>query len=143
MLPPSTNGTSGSRRAPAALRIAPRRVSKSLPTCTGVPVESNSDASRALRVAASADLHAGAEDGDRVREAFAHVEECADLVLLAGDLTQRGEVDEARVVADACRRLSIPVVVVLGNHDWQSDRTDEITRTLVEAGVVVLDRSHA
>jgi Icc-related predicted phosphoesterase len=100
------------------------------------------DSSRCIRVAASADIHAGSEDGDRVREAFAHVEECADLVLLAGDLTQHGEVDEARVVADACRGLSIPVVAVLGNHDWQSDRRDDVAHTLGEAGIVVLERAH-
>lgn len=93
-------------------------------------------------MAASADIHAGSGDADRLREAFAHVEECADLVLLAGDLTQHGEVDEARVLAEACRGLSVPVVAVLGNHDWQSDRPSDLTRELVEAGVIVLDRSH-
>src|SRR5579862_6855366 len=108
----------------------------------GLPVNPIHDSSRCIRVAASADLHAGSEDGDRGREAFAHVEDCADLVLLAGDLTQHGEVDEARVVADACRGLSIPVVAVLGNHDWQSDRADDVSRVLAEAGVVVLERAH-
>ncbi len=100
------------------------------------------DSSRCVRVAASADIHAASGDGDRVREAFAHVEESADLVLLAGDLTQHGEVDEARVIADACRGLAIPVVAVLGNHDWQSDRADDVSRTLGEAGIVVLERAH-
>jgi Icc-related predicted phosphoesterase len=95
-----------------------------------------------VRVAASADIHAGSGDVDRVRDAFAHVEECADLVLLAGDLTQHGEVDEARVLADACRGLSIPVVAVLGNHDWQSDRTGDVARALGETGIVVLERAH-
>jgi 3',5'-cyclic AMP phosphodiesterase CpdA len=75
-----------------------------------------------LRVAAAGDIHAGPDDGDRIREAFADLEQCADLVLLAGDLTQHGEVEEARVLADACRGLSIPVVAVLGNHDWQLER---------------------
>jgi uncharacterized protein len=105
-------------------------------------VDAIRDASRTVRVAASADIHAGADDADRVREAFAHVEESADLVLLAGDLTQHGEVDEARVLADACRGLEIPVVAVLGNHDWQSDRADDLARTLGEAGIIVLERAH-
>src|SRR5947207_2086384 len=142
MLPASANGISASRSAPAAFRIAPSRVSKSLDMRRGLPVNAIRNASRCVRVAASADIHAGSDDADRVREAFAHVEECADLVLLAGDLTQHGEVDEARVVADACRGLSIPVVAVLGNHDWQSDRADDLTRALGEAGVVVLERAH-
>ena len=72
----------------------------------------------------------------------ARVEEQADLILLAGDLTQHGQVDEVCVVADACRDLSVPVVAVLGNHDWQSDRPADLSRALAEAGVVVLDRSH-
>jgi uncharacterized protein len=77
-----------------------------------------------------------------VGEAFRRVEERADLIVLAGDLTQTGQVDEVGVVADACRNLSIPVVTVLGNHDFQSDRPADLTRELVEAGVIVLDRSH-
>jgi Icc-related predicted phosphoesterase len=97
---------------------------------------------KTIRVAAAGDIHAGSADGDRVREAFARVEEQADLVLLAGDLTQHGQVDEICVVADACRDLAIPVVAVLGNHDWQSDRAKDVARALTEAGVVVLDRTH-
>ena len=97
---------------------------------------------RTIRIAAAGDIHAGASDGDRVRDAFRRVEEQADLVLLAGDLTQHGQVDEVAAVADACRGLSIPVVAVLGNHDWQSDRPGDLARALAEAGVVVLERSH-
>src|SRR3954453_637882 len=97
---------------------------------------------RTVRVAAAGDIHAGAAERDRVREAFERVEENADLVLLAGDLTQHGQVDEICVVADACRDLSVPVVAVLGNHDWHSDRPGDLTRALAEAGVVVLERTH-
>src|SRR5436305_10575941 len=97
---------------------------------------------KTIRVAAAGDIHAGSAERDRVREAFKRVEEHADLVLLAGDLTQHGQVDEVCVVADACRGLSVPVVAVLGNHDWQSDRPGDLMRALAAAGVVVLERSH-
>jgi Icc-related predicted phosphoesterase len=97
---------------------------------------------KTIRVAAAGDIHAGSADGDRVRDAFRRVEEQADAIVLAGDLTQHGQVDEVCVVADACRDLSVPVVAVLGNHDWQSDRPGDLSRALAEAGVVVLDRSH-
>jgi Icc-related predicted phosphoesterase len=97
---------------------------------------------KTIKVAAAGDIHAGSAERDRVREAFRRVEEQCDLILLAGDLTQHGQVDEAGVVADACRDLNVPVVAVLGNHDWQSDRPADLTRALAEAGVVVLDRSH-
>jgi Icc-related predicted phosphoesterase len=95
-----------------------------------------------IRVAAAGDIHAGATDGERVREAFHAVAEEADAILLAGDLTRHGQVDEIEVVADACRDLELPVVAVLGNHDWQSDRPQDLARVLGEAGVVVLERSH-
>src|SRR5262249_7471260 len=97
---------------------------------------------RLIRVAAAGDIHAGSAERDRVAEAFRRVEEQADLILLAGDLTQHGQVDEVGVVADACRELQVPVVAVLGNHDWQSDRPSDLARALAEAGVVVLDRTH-
>jgi Icc-related predicted phosphoesterase len=97
---------------------------------------------KTIRVAAAGDIHAGSAERDRVREAFERVEQQADMIVLAGDLTQHGQVDEVCVVADACRELQIPVVAVLGNHDWQSDRPGDLVRALAEAGVVVLGRSH-
>jgi len=77
-----------------------------------------------------------------VAEAFRRAAGQADLILLAGDLTQHGQVDEVCVVADACRDLDVPIVAVLGNHDWQSDRTGDLARALAGAGVVVLERTH-
>jgi Icc-related predicted phosphoesterase len=97
---------------------------------------------RTIRVAAAGDIHAGTADADRVRDAFRRVADQADLILLAGDLTQHGQVDEVCSVADACRDLETPVVAVLGNHDWQSDRPGDLRRALAEAGVTVLERSH-
>jgi Icc-related predicted phosphoesterase len=96
---------------------------------------------RKIRIAAAGDIHAGPADGDRVTAAFAQAAREADLILLAGDLTQHGQVDEVCVVADACRGLEVPVVAVLGNHDWHSDRAGDVTRALSDAGVVVLERT--
>jgi Icc-related predicted phosphoesterase len=98
---------------------------------------------KTIRVAAAGDIHAGSGDRDRVREAFRRVESQADIVLLAGDLTQHGQLDEIGVVADACCELEVPVVAVLGNHDWHSDRAADLRRALAEAGVTVLERSHS
>jgi Icc-related predicted phosphoesterase len=95
----------------------------------------------AIRVAAAGDIHASEATRAEIVEAFAEVGERADLVLLAGDLTQHGRVDEAEVVADACRALPIPVVAVLGNHDYHFDRQADVTVALVDAGVIVLERS--
>ena len=96
-----------------------------------------------IRIAAAGDVHFG-RDGDRERahEIFAALAGRVDIVLLAGDLTTHGEPEEAAILADAVRDLDIPVLAVLGNHDWHSNRAGEVTAVLEEAGVDVLERSH-
>jgi Icc-related predicted phosphoesterase len=96
-----------------------------------------------IRIAAAGDIHASEATRAATVEAFAEVAQRADLVLLAGDLTNYGQVEEAEVVADACRGLGVPVVAVLGNHDYHSDRQADVTAALVAAGVVILERSSA
>jgi Icc-related predicted phosphoesterase len=94
-----------------------------------------------IRLAAAGDLHCGDDNRCAVRASFARIEDEADAVLLAGDLTTYGEPEQAEVLADACRGLSIPVVSVLGNHDWHANRAAEIVSVLEAAGITVLDRS--
>jgi Icc-related predicted phosphoesterase len=96
-----------------------------------------------IRIAAAGDVHYG-RDGDRERAAaaFASLAGRIDLVLLAGDLTTHGEPQQAAILGDAVRELGVPVLAVLGNHDWHSNRAAEVVAALQEAGVVVLDRSH-
>jgi Icc-related predicted phosphoesterase len=96
----------------------------------------------ALRIAAVGDLHASDEHRESLRRAFARVED-VDLVLLAGDLTTHGLVEEAGVLAEACERAPAPLVAVLGNHDHHSGHQEEIAAVLERSGVVVLDRAHA
>jgi Icc-related predicted phosphoesterase len=86
-------------------------------------------------------MHADERVRERVEESFDAVADLADVVLLAGDLTAHGEPEECAVVADAVRDLQVPVVAVLGNHDYHGDRVAELTTMLEEAGVVVLERS--
>jgi Icc-related predicted phosphoesterase len=93
-----------------------------------------------VRIAAAGDVHCSPERRDEIAATFAKVGQDADLILLAGDLTTYGEPVEAEVLAEACRPLGIPVVAVLGNHDWHANRTTELTAVLEDAGVVVLDR---
>jgi Icc-related predicted phosphoesterase len=94
-----------------------------------------------VRIAAAGDVHASEATRARIEEAFAEIEQQADLVLLAGDLTTHGEPEQAQVLADACRGLQIPVCAVLGNHDLHCDQGDEIAAVLKEAGLHMLDRS--
>src|SRR5918911_2992085 len=97
-----------------------------------------------IRIAAAGDIHYSEREGDRERAAaaFAALAGRVDLVLLAGDLTTHGEPHQAAIVADACRDLDVPVVAVLGNHDWHTNQGPAVTQVLEEAGIVVLDRSH-
>jgi Icc-related predicted phosphoesterase len=94
-----------------------------------------------VRIAAAGDVHASEATRARIEEAFGAVEREADLVLLAGDLTTHGEPDQARVLADACRGLHIPICAVLGNHDLHCGQGDEIAALLSDVGVHMLDRS--
>jgi Icc-related predicted phosphoesterase len=96
-----------------------------------------------IRIAAAGDIHASDETRERIERAFRQVEREADLVLLAGDITTTGLPEQAAVLADAARGLSVPVYAVLGNHDHHEGRGDELAAVLEEAGVHVLERSHA
>jgi Icc-related predicted phosphoesterase len=62
-------------------------------------------------------------------------------LLLAGDLTKRGELAEADVLAEEVRDLSVPIVAVLGNHDHESDQVRLLTQRLLDVGVRVLEGS--
>jgi Icc-related predicted phosphoesterase len=68
-----------------------------------------------------------------------HLAERADLLLIAGDLTRVGDPAEAMVLIDELRDVRIPIVVVLGNHDYHTDRAAAVTDALVGAGVTVLE----
>ena len=96
-----------------------------------------------IRIAAAGDIHFGREgDHERAAASFGALAGRVDIVLLAGDLTTHGDPAEAAILADAVRDLPIPVLTVLGNHDWHANRAEEVTAVLEEAGIVVLDRSH-
>lgn len=94
-----------------------------------------------IRIAAAGDVHASEATRERVESAFARAEGEADVILLAGDLTTTGEPEQAKVLADACRDISIPVFAVLGNHDYHAGRAADVSALLAEAGVRMLDRS--
>jgi uncharacterized protein len=96
-----------------------------------------------VRVAAAGDIHCAEPLRERITHAFAAIEGHADLVLLAGDLTTHGAPEQAAVLADACRGLRVPVVAVLGNHDYHENRHEEVMAVLREAGIHLLERESA
>jgi Icc-related predicted phosphoesterase len=92
-----------------------------------------------VRVAALGDTHCTRTSQGAFQPLLARVAESADILLLAGDLTDYGLPDEARVLAKELSTLRIPIAAVLGNHDLESGKADEVTQILGNAGVVVLD----
>jgi Icc-related predicted phosphoesterase len=95
-----------------------------------------------IRIAAAGDVHCRPEDQERILGEFAELRGSTDLVLLAGDLTTHGEPEQAAILADAARDAQVPVLAVLGNHDWHSNRRDEVAAALCDGGIDVLDRDH-
>ncbi|MEV4683087.1 metallophosphoesterase family protein [Streptomyces kurssanovii] len=92
-----------------------------------------------IRVAAVGDIHLAPDSRGLLRPAWETLGDRADMLLLAGDLTRHGTVEEAEVVADEIKGLPVPVVAVLGNHDYHSDLQDEVTGLLERAGATVLE----
>ncbi len=92
-----------------------------------------------VRVAAVGDLHCTKNSQGSFQPLFAKIAESADVMLLAGDLTDYGLPDEARLLVREMMPLRIPTAAVLGNHDVESDKQDEVRQILTDAGVVVLD----
>ncbi|CUU56405.1 Calcineurin-like phosphoesterase [Parafrankia irregularis] len=92
-----------------------------------------------VRIAAVGDLHARPGTAARLRPEYQRVAEVADLLLLAGDLTQDGGTDSAAEVCDLFGGLDLPVIAVLGNHDYARGEETTFTEMLTDAGVTVLE----
>ena len=93
-----------------------------------------------VRIAAVSDVHYGKHSQGTLQPIFNQIAERADVLVLPGDLTDYGLADEARILArDLTAVVKIPIVAVLGNHDYESDQAEEIAAILTEAGVHVLD----
>lgn len=93
-----------------------------------------------VRIAALGDLHFGRTSGiGSLQPLFSQISESADILVLAGDLTDYGLPDEARALAKELAAIRIPVVSVLGNHDFESNQQDEVARIFKDAGVLILD----
>ncbi len=119
--------------APAGLSVVNRaRVIEFAVSPRGTPVG-------ALRVAAVGDVHVGEDSAGKLRLRLGAIGDHADVLMLAGDLTQHGRLAEARALADDLRGLPVPVVCVLGNHDYHCGYEDEMRAMLEEVGVIVLE----
>ncbi|HLO19088.1 MAG TPA: metallophosphoesterase, partial [Sphingomicrobium sp.] len=87
-----------------------------------------------LRVAAIGDLHVMEDSVAPYRELFNEISNAADVLVLCGDLTNFGKTSEAEILAEDIRACSIPVLGVLGNHDYECGQPDVVCSILHEAG---------
>jgi Icc-related predicted phosphoesterase len=92
-----------------------------------------------LRIAAVADLHCTRHAPGPLQPLFTQVAEQADVLLLCGDLVDYGLPEEARLLGKELAALKLPILAVLGNHEFESDQTEEVQQILCDSGVVMLD----
>lgn len=92
-----------------------------------------------MRIAATADLHYSTQNSSILKEQFAKVRDEADVLTIAGDLTNFGRLEEMEPLVNVLVRLRIPVVAVLGNHDYESGNEANLMRMMSSEGIKVLD----
>jgi Icc-related predicted phosphoesterase len=93
-----------------------------------------------ILVAAIGDLHVRETTDRRYRDLFAEISDQADVLVLAGDLTDFGKTSEAELLAEDLRGCTIPAVGVLGNHDYECGQPEKVVEILGQAGVTLLDQ---
>jgi Icc-related predicted phosphoesterase len=94
-----------------------------------------------MRVAATADLHFTPARFTALKDQLNQVRNEADVLVVAGDLTNFGRPSEMEPLLNAIVRLRIPTIAVLGNHDYESGQQDELMRMMTNEGLKVLDGS--
>jgi Icc-related predicted phosphoesterase len=93
-----------------------------------------------VRIAAVADIHCSAAASGQFQPLFSQITQRADILLLAGDLTNYGLPQEAQTLAkEITASVKIPILAVLGNHDHESGKADQVTQILTDVGVKILD----
>src|SRR6516162_3748936 len=101
----------------------------------------SSEKSDSLRVAAIGDLHVHQDSQNKLQVVFDKVSQAADVLALCGDLTQLGLPQEAEKLVNDLRSCRVPVVAVLGNHDYQSGKVEEVKQILRNGKVIVLEET--
>jgi Icc-related predicted phosphoesterase len=93
-----------------------------------------------VRIAAIGDIHLGGRGLEPpLQILLGQVAEHADILALCGDLTDRGDPDEAKLMAKALATVTVPIVAVLGNHDYECGKENDVANILRDVGVRVLD----
>ncbi|MBB2708842.1 UNVERIFIED_ORG: hypothetical protein GGE64_001884 [Rhizobium etli] len=97
------------------------------------------DQRKSVKVAAVADLHMTEDGAKSYKDLFAEISLVADVLVIAGDLTELGRPKEAELLAIDLRHCTVPTVAVLGNHDHESGQVEDVCKILTDAGVKLLN----
>ncbi len=92
-----------------------------------------------LRVGAMADLHCSKHSQGQLQPLLSRCGEQCDILLLGGDLTDYGLPEEAHILAKELSGVKVPIIGILGNHDYESGKAGEVRQILIDAGVTMLD----
>lgn len=92
-----------------------------------------------MRIAATADLHFSPQRANTLKAQLTRVRDEADVLVIAGDLTNYGKPEEMEPLVNVLVRLRVPVIVVLGNHDYEANKEAELSRMMSAEGIKVLD----
>ena len=90
-------------------------------------------------VAAIGDLHVTEASVTPYRDMFLEISDQSDVLVLCGDLTNFGKTSEAEILAEDLRAATIPVLGVLGNHDYECGQPEKVAEILHQAGMTILD----
>src|SRR3984885_3256123 len=97
--------------------------------------------SNCMRIAATGDLHFTPQGYTKLKDQFERVRDEADVLILAGDLTNYGQPAEIEPLLNVLVRLRLPTITVLGNHDYESGKNEDLCKMMTDAGIKVLDGS--
>jgi Icc-related predicted phosphoesterase len=103
------------------------------------PIAASTRTGHVVRIGALADLHCAKNSQGQFQSMLAQVADLVDLLLLGGDLTDNGLPEEAQILTGELSSVKIPLVGVLGNHDYESGKASEVRQVLVDGGIQMLD----
>jgi Icc-related predicted phosphoesterase len=92
-----------------------------------------------VKIAAIGDLHVTEDSVAPYARVFEEASGEADALVLCGDLTNFGKIPEAEILAEDIAKATVPVIGVLGNHDYECGNHEDVARILHQAGMIVLD----
>lgn len=92
-----------------------------------------------MKILAMGDVHCRVDTTDLITSLIGELDHSLDVLVLAGDLTDSGLPEEAEVLVQQLKKYTLPIIAILGNHDHEGDRPDEITAVLRDAGIIMLD----